>query len=205
MGRAADEIDLAVAQRRVGASTGKISSTATSRPSSQKTELGRGDRRKIRVRDHVGDGKLHGRGLSTYRVSSGRRARRTRLSDLPVRSTRPWAPRARLPFAPRASTGDANRALPALPAEEHQHAAGDRENSASRSAKPMSWSPRGSPASLRSGSEIVGTPSIDPGATKTGSPVEPSPTGAAPVAVSVMQASNSTASACRRRGAGRAP
>ena len=52
----------------------------------------------------------------------------------------------------------------------------------------------GSPPSESTGSEIVGMPSIEAGTTNTGLPVEPRPTGAAPVAVSVMQASNSPAS-----------
>jgi len=65
---------------------------------------------------------------------------------------------------------------------------------ASRSAKPRSWSPSGRPPSSRTGSESVGTPSIEPGTTKIGSPVQPRPTGAAPAAESVIQASNCVAS-----------
>jgi hypothetical protein len=64
MGGAADEIDRAVVQRHVGLVDRKDQLDIDVEPFLPKqSELGRGNRREVRIRDHVGHGEFHGDGL----------------------------------------------------------------------------------------------------------------------------------------------
>src|ERR1043166_572688 len=81
-----------------------------------------------------------------------------------------------------------------LPPTASRMAAAVAMRSASRCAKPSTCRPNGSPSSSSSGSDTVGAPSSEPETTKIGSPVQPRPIGAAPVADRVTAASAMPAS-----------
>src|SRR4029077_3413144 len=85
MGGAADEVDRAVAQRHVGPVDGKDQFDIDIEPFVPKqSELGGGNRREVRIRDHVGHGELHGDGSLEQSRGSVERQYTCKGAKMPV-------------------------------------------------------------------------------------------------------------------------